>query len=151
MADLPVWEWRALFLGQCDLDPYARLVGLVLSHKANVQDGRRIFPGMAYLMTATGGMDKRTIRDRLTLLEETGWIERVLDGGSTKGGKRLAREWILTLPEGARLGTPDVPSRAEESPPIAPDPADRLGTSGVHDQVHGVHGPGTWDVPPSLP
>ncbi len=147
MAPLPVWEWRALFLDHCALDPYARLLGLVLSHKANVEDGRRIFPGMAYLMKATGGMDKRTIRDRLTLLEETGWIVRVLDGGSTKGGRRLAREWVLAVPEAARLGTPDATSPVSDGHPTD----SRLGTSGARDQVHGVHGPGTWDVPPSLP
>lgn len=130
-----VWEWRTAFLQRGPDDPYVRLVGLAGAHYANVTDGTAVRPGMRLLVESCQ-LDKRTIRDRLAVLERDGWYLRTDDGGSPTGGKRRAREWRLIIPA---LGTPDVPGTR-----------DAPGTPGVRDQVHPMRGPGTPDVPPPL-
>lgn len=137
--EIPVWEWREAFLEHCKLDPLTRLVGLAIAEHAKVSTGRHAYPGYARLRKVTGIVDVRTIRSRVKLLEESGWLQLVHKGSSPLGGKRRAREWNLTI----RPGTPHVPSQDRRE--------DVLGTSGADDWAHAVQRPGTPDATPSFP
>lgn len=125
MDELPSWEWREAFVEHAKVDAYGVLVGLVVSLSADVRTGEHAHPGLAAIVERTHIRDKRTIRDRLRQLENAGWLTVTHPGGSPKSGRRMAREWTLTVP-----------------PLVASDVTSRPGT---RDET-GHHGPGTSDA-----
>lgn len=112
------WAWRSEFVQHADTDVYGLAAGIVVSMAADVDTGKHARPGFASLQWLTRIKDDRTLRDRLRSLEAAGWLHVAVEGGSPKGGKRLAREWSLSIPPGTsgagsqnRPPTPDGSSR----------------------------------------
>lgn len=91
----PLFTWRSA-IGESALPPTCRHVLLALSLYMN-EKGGSAYPGSSRLAHDTG-LNQRTVKDWLSHAEKNGWIVVARRGGTAKGGKRLASEYVAHIP-----------------------------------------------------
>lgn len=155
----PLFTWRSA-ISESALPPTCRHVLLALSLYMN-EKGGSAYPGSARLAHDTG-LNQRTVKTQMGHAEKCGWIRVVQRGGSTKGGKRLASEYVAHIPghipvdshRGRRTtgGADDDDQWRTIRPPVAQDhpitslnSPENSGSSAPKDCVR-CHGNGSyWD------
>lgn len=124
----PLFTWRSA-IAESALPPTCRHVLLALSLYMN-EKGGSAYPGSARLAHDTG-LHARTVKEQMSHAEKNGWIRVAQRGGTTKGGKRLASEYVAHIPShiavdndrGSRTtGGADSNDRGSSArPPVAQD------------------------------
>lgn len=110
------FEWYDAFR-EANLPLAAKALGFVLSTYGN-RFGARNFPGLT-LLAANLGIDEKTVRNNLTLLETAGWIRKTSDYDN--GPNRIyADVYQLTIPDTFASSKP--PKVTSEPPEWAREP-----------------------------
>lgn len=91
----PLFTWRSA-IAESDLAPTTRHVLLTLSTYMNERGGSA-YPGAARL-AKDSGLHIDTVKDHLRKADVAGWLKVVMPGGSIAGGKRLATEYVASVP-----------------------------------------------------
>jgi len=117
------FDWYDAFR-EANLPLAAKALGFTLSTYGN-RFGDRNFPGLARLATNLG-LDERTVRTNLTLLETAGWIRKTSD--YAQGPNRIyADVYQLTIPDTFVSSKPpkvdpEMPEWAHEPEPTEDEP-----------------------------
>lgn len=91
----PLFTWRSA-IADSDLPPTTRHVLLTLSCYMNERGGSA-YPGSARI-AHDSGLHRDTVKDHLAQATDKGWIRVLQQGGSISGGKRLATEYVASVP-----------------------------------------------------
>lgn len=91
----PLFTWRSA-IAESDLPPTTRHVLLTLSTYMNERGGSA-YPGSARL-AKDSGLHADTVKHHLREAVRLDWIRVVTQGGSVAGGKRLAAEYVASVP-----------------------------------------------------
>jgi hypothetical protein len=116
----PLFSWRAAVMGS-DLPSTTKLVALALATYMNDR-AESAHPGPTRLSRDTS-LHVSTVKEKLVELERAGWLLCVARGGAARGSKRMANEYVASVPEPALFAldpSPQTPGRTPDPSPTAP-------------------------------